>query len=667
MNRDRTPSPPEPKRLGVLSGALLGGWLALGAVLCDVLIYLGSGEPDAFLELVPGSLVAVLVTAAIGALLGASPVLAFAIGALFFAGSIATEFRSFPVSNAVAWFPRIGLLLWFAWIAARWIHRRRSWSLAQTGLALGFACMLVALLYRQYPRFPSRFMAASGGALVVLLLNELRHSPARRLATLVVVALACWPTLRLVSFGLRPRRPDTAGPTTAAQAPAPNLLFIVLDTVRADHLAPYGYERVTTPGIDAFVQAHATRYERAYSASSWTLPSHGSLFTGVPPGLHQATTTRTAPTPGTIHLQSWPGEPVSSEFPTLAELLANDGYHTAAFVGNCFFMRPEFGLARGFQHYDARAGAYVGYHLALAQLTGRRLHVGHRGYRSATSITDRALDWLGNDEERPFFLFLNYFDAHDPYLPAAPFDRAFSDARPTDPLRPEDEIDPLLYDRELLGLDAQVTRVLDALRENGVFEETVVVITSDHGEALGEHGIPNHSWTLYEEMIHVPLYVKPAGERAQEVHREPIQGTEVFGLTLELLGRASLSARDTPAAPGSVWPITGEWYHCGKSRPELLAGMERATGLTLGRDVVTWSEEGIKFIVSSKGDVEAYDLASDPDEARPLELARDKRESARERARAWWNAHPPPEPRSALSLSAEELERLEAVGYAGEE
>ena len=651
---------------GPRKGAALGAGLILGAVLFDLVVFLGAGEPEVFLDLVPGSVFAILIGAFLGGWMASSRLFVAAFWLLLLAGSLATELSSFGVSEALMWLPRMGFLLCSAWIVGRWLHGRRRWSMARSALALGFGCGVVALAYRSAFEMPPRFDAIAMGTLGLLVLAELRWPVPRRLATLAVVGAALWPTLRLVPMSQRPSRPDTALPPMKPADSARNLLFVVLDTVRADHLAPYGYSRITTPALDAFVREHATRYSRATSASSWTLPSHATLFTGLPPGVHQATTSRTA-SGDAIHLATWPGQPLDPGFPTLAEYMEEAGYATGAILGNCYFLRLGFGLDRGFQRYDVRAGAFVFNHLAVAQLTGRRLYAGHRAYRAADSITDRALDWLPDSpSERPFFLFLNYFDAHHPYLPHPPYDRAFDEAQPLNALEPERELEALVYDRELLGMDAALARLLGGLQERGLFDETAIIITADHGESLGDHGFPKHNWSLYEEVIHVPLYVKPAGGRELELIEAPIRGREVFELALELVGQ-SVRPDSLVAREAEQWTMAGEWYHCGDSRPELLASMEERTGFTLDRDLLSWIEQGVKYIVCSKGTVEAYDLSVDPDEVAPLTLPPEQVADARERAFAWWREHPPTSSAAPeLTVTAEDLERLEAVGYAGE-
>ena len=204
-----------------------------------------------------------------------------------------------------------------------------------------------------------------------------------------------------------------------APADAPNLLLIVLDTVRADHLAPYGYHRVTTPRIDAFANERATRYTRARSAGTYTLPSHASLFTGLYPSVHGADHPRAEGQSGVSRWTLRPALGLRPDVPTLAEVLHEHGWRTAAIVANNVFLHHSFGLDRGFERYDDRDTAWTNEYLALAQYAGFALRTGHLLYRDGDEITAEALRWIDGEGARPFFLMLNYMDAHAPYMPRA--------------------------------------------------------------------------------------------------------------------------------------------------------------------------------------------------------------------------------------------------------
>jgi arylsulfatase A-like enzyme len=425
-------------------------------------------------------------------------------------------------------------------------------------------------------------------------------------------------------------------------------LLVVLDTVRASRLAPYGHDRVTTPRLDQFVREHAVRFVNARSTSTWTLPSHASLFTGLMPAEHGATHPRHGADPDdTVESAALPAQPLRRDVPTLATILRAEGYRTGAVLANSAYLDPRFGLARGFEHYDARPGGFLQGYLPLAQLAGAPQRAGHLLYRDARTITDLALDWLDRADARPSFLAVNYMDAHSPYLPPAPFDEAFG-PRVREPLALDylDRADQ--YDRSLLYLDSELDRLLRRALET----DAVVVVTSDHGEALGDHGYWMHSWTLYDPVVKVPLYVKPPGERQTREVERPVHGAEVFHMLLAALGL------EGPFEPDPETP-SAEWY-----RNEHVPKAPVLADKQVERDLLVWIEDGRKVVVASTGEVEVFDLAADPGETAPLELDEAARAAALERARAWWEAHPPPGADGEASpLDEDEQERLRALGY----
>jgi arylsulfatase len=427
-------------------------------------------------------------------------------------------------------------------------------------------------------------------------------------------------------------------------------VLIVLDTVRADHLAPYGYARATTPSLDRRVREEFTLYENARSTSSWTLPSHASLFTGLLPAQHGA-----AP-PGR-HAQG-----VREDAPMLAEVLREGGWRTAAVFSNSVYLRARkpgrasyaFGMERGFEHFDDRLDGSIGGYLPLAQLLGGDLRKGHLHYRDAERITDLALAWLDRRGEGPFFLALNYMDAHAPNMPPPPFDRAFGGPVARDLLAPGAELQVLQYDRELAYLDLHLERLLSGLEQRGLYDRTALIVTSDHGEALGDHGFLYHGWVLYDALVRVPLYVKPAGGRTEERSSADKSGADVFRIALALAGLPAPAPADS-AAPAAELYVN----------PKGVGGMEARTGRDLERNLVCWKDGPFKTIVGSNGEVEVYDVAADPRELAPLALSEGQRELALERARAWWRAWPVELGRAA-ELGADELERMRELGYAGE-
>jgi arylsulfatase A-like enzyme len=623
------------RQMAITAGAVLG-W-----VLYDLAALTTTPRPALALQLLPACIIAVVVGALLGLLWGLWPrvIAALTVGAGVLA--IASGFEAAQLPLQWVWLPRAVLLLIAAAGTAAYLAPRLRLSAPGAGLALGAAgAMLMA-------GFTGKATGLSGLVVVAaatcgLASTRITHPAVRRLG---IAAAAVIPLL-LVWVGAlhrtQLRRPDQPLPSIAADPGRPNLIMIVLDTVGADHLAMYGYDRVTTPEIDQFVRRCATLYTEAYAISSWTLPSHGSLFTGLYPSQHGAHRAAVKDRYGFPKVQR-----LRADVPTLAERLSAFGYQTAAIVANAHYLGHDYGLDRGFAHYDDRWGAHLDF-LLLPQLAGFLPALGQSVHRSAETITNLAMDWLGErQQQRPFFLFLNYMDPHAPYLPRPPFDRAFSDQQPPDPYDPPQSLFALSYDRELAFLDYHVARLLQDIEARGLLDDTAVIITSDHGEAFGEHGTWWHDNTLYSELLRVPLYVKSAGKCRTSQSTERVTTVDVHHLALHEVGvEASMPAAD-PAR------VIAELH--GVKNPFIMPD----------RDLLAWISDGVKWIVSSTGSVEAYALDSDPGERHNLALDREQIEQAHAYAARWWEAHPPTvategQPRAP---DAETRERLRALGY----
>lgn len=287
------------------------------------------------------------------------------------------------------------------------------------------------------------------------------------------------------------------------QAP-PNVVLISVDTLRADRLGAYGARAVETPAMDVLAR-QGIRFEHASTPVPLTLPAHWTLHTGVEPWHH-----------GVVDNGMTPLAPPS----TLAERFSAAGYDTAAFVA-AFVLNRSFGLDRGFLHYDDGPAADA----ALDQL----IHA----TAPADERVGRALRWLqaGRQEPaKPFFLWLHLFDPHAPYQPPKNF-RARYAQRP--------------YEGEVAFVDSQIARLMAGIERLGLAESTVVVLTSDHGESLGEHGEQTHGVLLYEATLRVPLIFRlPGGPRAGEVRTEPATLADVAPTLLSLAGLPFLSTVD---------------------------------------------------------------------------------------------------------------------------
>lgn len=319
-----------------------------------------------------------------------------------------------------------------------------------------------------------------------------------------------------------------------------NIILISVDTLRASSLSCYGYPLETTPYMDRFAK-DALIFTNAVSSSSWTLPAHASLFTGLVPyrhGAHYADRSTQAGESVPLHELDMVGvQPLPSKQITLAEVLKEDGYTNVAFVSNFAALSHSLGLAQGFDIYEDRERTWVTfrpfYHRILRTLmkdfglfqdfVNRRI----KPFRSAEEISNEAIRWLKESREEPFFLFLNYMEPHTPYLPYPPFHKRFLKKTVISmkdpfwevmanhrPLR-EDERDYLLsqYDGEVAYADVHIGRLFDFLRSIGLYDTSMIVFLSDHGELFGEHNLLRHTG-LYEEVLKIPLIVKyPFSER----------------------------------------------------------------------------------------------------------------------------------------------------------
>lgn len=313
---------------------------------------------------------------------------------------------------------------------------------------------------------------------------------------------------------------------------APSILLIILDTVRARNLGLYGYSRPTTPELDRWA-AGGMVFDRVISTTSWTLPSHASMFTGRFP----------------IELATNWNTPLENGPATLAEVLAARGYATAGFVANYRYTGWETGLARGFAHYEdyrvtlgetLRSAALTsGVHKTLASQLGLPPL---RPRVDARDINHRFLTWLDRRAPtRPFFAFLNYLDAHDPYDPSPGFQQTFAPgARGTRPRDGEHvtEADArgemALYDAAIAYLDSAVGGLLRELDHRGLLANTLVVLTSDHGEEFAEHEIMGHAASLYRPSVEVPLVMSLAGRVPPGRVGEPVTLRNLAATILDL-------------------------------------------------------------------------------------------------------------------------------------
>ena len=466
-----------------------------------------------------------------------------------------------------------GLLGLLAGVVAVLVGHRFP-GMAVVAALVGFAAFYFALILRFLPSDRVWFVflreVISPGlfislvfvfALAVLWVTRTPDSPFGALAhlptrpwSLVVLGMI---TLLALATGisLPPDHPMPAVVHAGSHSKSPNIVLIVWDTTRADHFSSYGYSRNTTPNIDQFAK-RGVLFENAISASSWTLPAMASVFTGLLPHQHGAS--------ADLALENGPR--------TLAEILKMGGYQTAGFNANPGAGSVAWGLARGFDSYTDCTSA-LGYsldasrlgHDIIEPLSEQWFHHSRFSQYTAHQLNELAYRWLDRHSDsqqggadRPFFLFLNYMDAHDNYEVPSPYDRFFGQLpEDTKRLIPAARYGRIkltagqrqsiiaAYDNALRYIDSQVAELLQFLEHTPGWSNTYVIITADHGEAFGEHQTYTHGWDLYREVLHVPLIVVGPGVPAGVRITHMAQTRRLFSTVLESAGRKDDILRQT--------------------------------------------------------------------------------------------------------------------------
>ena len=386
---------------------------------------------------------------------------------------------------------------------------------------------------------------------------------------------------------------------------SPNVLLIVLDAGRAANLSANGYERPTTPGLERLA-AGGARFERAIATAPWTSPSHASMFTGHFPHRLSA---------------GW-GTSLDVAHRTLAEELGARGWAPAGFVGNTFYATREAGLARGFARYDDQIqptvkGILLG--SAAARVAARAVLRAARqrpalNRKSASQINAAFLRWLDRrGADRPFFVFINYYDAHAPYHPPAPFDSRF---QPSSPSRVERLV--AAYDGALAYLDHEIRGLFAELERRGRLANTLVIVTGDHGEEFGEHAVFEHGHSLYLPALNVPLIMTLQGRVPPSVVSEPVSLRDLPATVFDVLGLegspfpgmslAELWTGDGPAGPAPR-PVLSEVQQALDAPPEAPTRRGDMRSLVLG---------GLHYIRNGDGAEELYDHVRDPVERNNL-------------------------------------------------
>jgi arylsulfatase A-like enzyme len=433
-----------------------------------------------------------------------------------------------------------------------------------------------------------------------------------------------------------------------ARAKRPNVLMIVLDTVRADHLSTYGYERETSPNLTRLARSGA-RFDHVVATAPWTVPSHASVFTGLLPSEHGA------------HHEHWRLRP---DVPTLPEDFQRSGYRTGGLSANPFVGKPS-GLHRGFDEFDSV-------------------------YSGGRDLTDRAIAFVQSGPE-PWFLFLNYMEAHLPFggvpkqaqlrfLPHAargaltvPFKEqlnAFAYACAAKRPAPRAIQDlTALYDAAITYLDGLIGVLLDGLGD--ARSRTLIVVLSDHGELLGEHALIEHQFSVWEPLLRIPLIVSQLGVIPPGTAIEtPMSATEIHRIVRRLAGLepgSTLDASDPFGLAGRAKAdLVSEYYRpksllgkVGERFPDCVSGLDqRMTSVRRGDHKLIWRSDGSTALFDLRVDPEErHDVRIDHEElTQALEAVVAARQKAAGAATAMRKIETP-------RLDDETRDRLRVLGY----
>ena len=390
-----------------------------------------------------------------------------------------------------------------------------------------------------------------------------------------------------------------------------HIVLISMDTTRADHLGCYGYPKKTTPNIDAFAQT-ATRFEHVVSPVPITLPAHSSMLTGTIPPFHG------------VHNNI--GYQLAPANLTLAELLKQNGFKTGAIV-SAFVLDKQFGLSQGFDTYDGSFESAPDH--------------GMGAERSGDESTQVALDWLDKNSEGKSFLFLHYYDAHAKYEPPEPFASEFAD-------------DP--YAGEIAFVDHCIGQVIQKLKDLNLYDSTLLIVTGDHGEMLGEHGEAEHSYFIYESAIKVPLIIRLPGQKKIGTIAQPVGLVDIVPTVCSLLDidlPVPVQGRDISLFLAGNIPDSYDRTLYSESIVPIRLGASSLMSISTGQ----W-----KYIQAPRP--ELYDVFADPAEAHNLVAKEPQRARILEdQLRQTMEQSVRTDMDSSLSLDAESIRRLESLGY----
>jgi arylsulfatase A-like enzyme/uncharacterized membrane protein YhdT len=487
---------------------------------------------------------------------------------------------------------------------------------------LFFLFMFLAwhLIYHQVPLFSLRFVIAAAifiaiAAFTLWLIDALPGIPVR-MGMVVVLALFV-----MAGFFIQPASPmdQPFNPGSLEKTSPRYIILITIDSLRLDALSCYNTNHTMTPNIDALAKQSVV-FESAVTSSPWTLPAIASLMTGMPPGVHQA---------NRYHQRT------SARLPSLAQLLKKNGYYTAA-VGVNPNLTKHTGISNGFIYYDfypkfstgRSFGSKIRKHLSryipdekLTNVYHETLELDFTSMISTDRLTTLSGRWMTENNKKPFFFWVHYFDPHVPYAPPRQFVKdkkpeayiGYNFDRPDDllthafaPDEKERQWIKELYDGEVRYVDHSLGRLFATLKEAGIYDESLIVLTSDHGEEFWDHGAYYHGHSLYKELVAVPLLFKlPNNVRSYRVDAGAVVSLRQVMPTI--LDYCKIQRDKRPIYPPSLLPLLTGKPEDYRSQPVYASAMRYGPE----KQAVYWDKWKLVDTPMQKRR-ELYDMTADP-------------------------------------------------------
>jgi arylsulfatase A-like enzyme len=402
----------------------------------------------------------------------------------------------------------------------------------------------------------------------------------------------------------------------------PNVIMIVMDCARAANFSCYGYQKETTPNLDRFCRL-GNLFRNAFTPAIWTIPSHASIFTGTYPSKH-----------GALNLNRF----LDDRYTTMSELLSRNGYETVAFSNNGFVSLKDFGLSRGFSLIDGFNYPRNKIHKAIVKAVKVIKRIDDIG---AFATNRFARKWISNrsNPDKPFFLFLNYMEMHAPYLHVSRKylnmhvgsaerkiikninqDRQKYLTRTLQMTEDEFEVLRSVYNAQLSYLDAMISSLLTFLKSKGLWDNTLIIVTADHGDLIGEHNLMHHSYAVYDELIKIPLIVKLPGIHDNGmVYDYLVSSIDILPTMIDLLGIED--ERATAQIQGSNIFVNADpmersyvFAECERPKNEFAETFPDFDFSVYDRQLLAIRSKKYKYIWASDGRHELFDLENDPSE-----------------------------------------------------